>query len=341
MKRDDLEYIEKSLRYISNGGFKIEQHLPASDEVTLFTEHFRSRTTGKGKIAVYHIFPGIEIAFNVFLAEQVSFHHPSSLSVLEINHCRTGRVGWNMKNGTSGYLGTGDLALHSMACCADSVMQFPVGYYEGISISVDLKQLEQKTPDILKDANISIRKLYQRYCSPDHSILLPSQQETEYIFALLYDLPESLRIPYFKLKVQELLLFLSRIDPKEQELTQYGSGQTELIKEVHQFLIHNLHQRYTINELSKRYLINTSSLKEIFKAVYGMPIATYMKEYRMKTAASMLRKTNDNIAQIAASVGYGSQSKFSNAFRDIFQVLPTEYRKQYQSQIPRSELRDI
>ncbi len=330
MKRDDLEYIEKSLGYISNGSFKIEQHLPASDEVTLFTEHFRSKTTGKGKIAAYHISPGIEIALNVFLAEQVSFHHPSSLSVLEINHCRAGRVGWNMKNGTSGYLGTGDLALHSMACCADSVMQFPVGYYEGISISVDLNRLEKEIPDILKEANISIKELSQRFCSADHSILIPSQQKIECIFAPLYDLPESLRIPYFKLKIQELLLFLSRIDPKEQELTQYRSGQTELIKEVHQLLIHNLNQRYTIHELSKRYLINASSLKEIFKAVYGMPIATYMKEYRMKTAASMLRKTNDSIAQIAAAVGYESQSKFSNAFRDIFQMLPKEYRKQYQ-----------
>ena len=32
-------------------------------------------------------------------------------------------------------------------------------------------------------------------------------------------------------------------------------------------------------EYKKAYLINTSTLKEVFKAVYGLPIATYMKEY--------------------------------------------------------------
>jgi len=331
MKQDDLYNIEKSLCHISNGSFKIERHFPFSDDASLFTENFHSETTGKGKIAVYQISPGIEIAFNVFLAEQVSFHHASSPSVLEINHCRTGRAGWNMKNGTSEYLGAGDLVLHSMACCADSVMQFPVGYYEGISIFVNLERLEKETPDILKEANISIRELSHKFCSADHSVLIPARQAIEYIFAPLYDLPESLRTPYFKLKIQELLLFLSRIGSEEQELTQYRSQQTQLIREVHQLLTHNLDQRYTINELSRRYLINTSSLKEIFKAVYGMPVATYMKEYRMKAAASMLCKTNDTIAQIAAAVGYESQSKFSIAFRDIFQMLPTEYRRQYQS----------
>ena len=37
------------------------------------------------------------------------------------------------------------------------------------------------------------------------------------------------------------------------------------------------------------------------------------------------------IADIAAKVGYETQGKFSKAFKDVIQVLPTEYRKmQYQ-----------
>ena len=283
-------------------------------------------------MTVYRIFPGVEAAFHFFLAEQVSFHHPSSPSVLAISHCRTGRIDWNLKNDNSEYLGAGDLSLHSAACQADSVMQLPIGYYEGISVFINLKQLEAEAPDILKEANINIQNIYRHYCSADHSVFIPSCKEIEYIFMPLYDLPEDLRIPYFKLKIQELLLYLSFRNPKEQELSQYCSRQTELIKEVHHFLTQNLNQRYTIDELSKRYLINTSSLKEQFKAVYGMPIAAYMKEYRMKTAASMLRKTTDSVAQIAVSVGYESQSKFSNAFRDVFQMLPTQYRKKCQNE---------
>ena len=56
---------------------------------------------------------------------------------------------------------------------------------------------------------------------------------------------------------------------EHKELTQYFSQQTELIKEIHQQLTEHMDQRFTIAELSKQYLINTSTLKEIFKAVYS------------------------------------------------------------------------
>ena len=91
-------------------------------------------------------------------------------------------------------------------------------------------------------------------------------------------------------------------------------------------------RHYTIEELSKQYLMNTTTLKSVFKAVYGMPIASYMKEYRMKLASNMLLQEDKSISEIAAAVGYKSQSKFISAFRDIFQILPTAYQKLYRNQ---------
>lgn len=41
----------------------------------------------------------------------------------------------------------------------------------------------------------------------------------------------------------------------------------------------------------------------------------------------MLLQTDRSIAQIAHSVGYENQSKFATAFKEFYQVLPTEYRK--------------
>ena len=49
----------------------------------------------------YETFPGIEVSFNVFLASEVKFRHDASDSVLEIYYCRSGRVGWNMQDGTA------------------------------------------------------------------------------------------------------------------------------------------------------------------------------------------------------------------------------------------------
>ena len=104
--------------------------------------------------------------------------------------------------------------------------------------------------------------------------------------------------------------------------------QVEVVKEIHKMLISDLQKRPTIEELSKKYLINTATLKDTFKGIYGQPIGTYMKEYRIKQAAILLRQTQATIAEIANQVGYENQSKFATAFRDVLKIAPAEYRKQ-------------
>ena len=42
----------------------------------------------------------------------------------------------------------------------------------------------------------------------------------------------------------------------------------------------------------------------------------------------MLLHEDKSISEIAAAMGYKSQSKFISAFRDTFQILPTAYQKQ-------------
>ena len=52
----------------------------------------------------------------------------------------------------------------------------------------------------------------------------------------------------------------------------------------------------------------------------------------MKLAANMLLQEDKSISEIAAAVGYKSQSKFTSAFRNKFQILPTAYQKLYRNQ---------
>lgn len=189
-----------------------------------------------------------------------------------------------------------------------------------------LKQLSSICPKVLKNAGVEANLLRDRFCSGKPSAI-PSCSDLEHIFAPLFSAPVSVRISLLKLKVLEILIYLSNMKSEHKELTQYFSQQTELIKEIHQQLTEHLDQRFTIAELSKQYLINTSTLKEIFKAVYGQPIATYMKEFRVRQTMKLLRETNDTIADIASQVGYQTQGKFSSAFQSIVKMSPREYRK--------------
>ncbi len=330
MKEEYKIFLERAMHKIPNGAFEIKRHEPTLPGASLLTEQFTTKTKGKGRIESFYLFPGVEISFQQFLAEQISFHHEAKDFVLEINHCRKGRIGWNMRGKTAVYLGAGDLCLHSMASCADSEMTLPMGYYEGIAVTVDLQELKTSCPEILCEAGFDTDLLYRKFCADKAPHGVTSNSAIDGIFSSLYDLPERLRLPYYKLKAQEVLLYLLQLEPEtEKKLTQYGTQQVELIKEVRDFLVQHLDQRFTIEELSKKYLLNTSSLKAVFKTVYGMPIASYVKEYRIHEAMKLLLETDDSIAVIAEKVGYETQGKFTKAFKEKVNILPKEYRKLY------------
>ncbi len=134
--KKELAAIQAALHQIPNGTFEIQRHSSVQCSTPSLTQQLISQTQGKGIIQSYPLFHGVELSHHIYAAEQIAFHHPAKAFVLEIDHCHSGRVGWNMKEGAAVYLGTGDLCLHSMASCADSEMTLPLGYYEGISITV-------------------------------------------------------------------------------------------------------------------------------------------------------------------------------------------------------------
>ncbi|MGI5933853.1 MAG: helix-turn-helix domain-containing protein [Lawsonibacter sp.] len=279
-------------------------------------------------------FPGVEFSWIRFHAPRIETEHAPLAHVLEVNHCRRGRIGWDMKGGTSVYLGPGDLDVHTMDCCAVSTINLPLGYYEGITVALDLEQLERTPLPLVEEAGIDACALLDRLCPGGEPLALPAGAASARIFDPLYTAPERLRLPYCRLKALELLLFLEALEPeREKRLDRYYSRQVETIQEIHALLTGDLGRRYTIEELSRRYLINTATLKAVFKAVYSQPIGAYMKEYRLRRAMELLRQGGESIAEIAAQVGYESQGKFTEAFKAYTHQLPTEYRRQNRSTV--------
>ena len=105
------------------------------------------------------------------------------------------------------------------------------------------------------------------------------------------------------------------------------ASQEEIIRNVHDYMVEHLSERLTIEALSREFLMNTTTLKAVFKKVYGTSLAAHMKAHRMERAASLLLKTQDDIGAIARAVGYESQSRFTSAFRECYGVSPGEYRR--------------
>lgn len=289
---------------------------------------------GLGIMTVYQVYPGIQLIYNEFEASGCAWSAQPDKNVLEINHCREGREGSRLLNGSCLYLGEGDLSIHRMDHCAPE-MVFPLKHYRGISVVIDLEILEHHPPEILSESGIHISSFQEKFCREGGCFVMRAKDEIEHIFSELYSVPECLQKPYFKLKVQELLLFLHLVDvSRETKRELYTPPQVEIVKEIHKKLVSDLQARPTIEDLSREYLINTAALKAAFKGIYGQSMGAYMKEYRMKQAAVLLRQTRDSIAEVACNVGYENQSKFAAAFRDVMKISPGEYRKQNRRDFP-------
>lgn len=104
-------------------------------------------------------------------------------------------------------------------------------------------------------------------------------------------------------------------------------SQIQIAAHAHDFLIEHIKERYTVDDLSEMFHINKTTLKSVFKRVYGKPCAAYMKEYRIKRACEALACTDHPISKISADVGYENPSKFTRAFFDVMGCLPKDYRR--------------
>lgn len=276
---------------------------------------------------IHDLFRGIKLAFVDLSTQNQTVCHAPLSHVIEINYCHQGRAGLRMRNGNSVYLGVGDFALNTMDTCASMELSIPRGQYVGLSIYIDTKELDKEMPDLLRGTGITGKQLVEKFCAAGTTSALAGNYETQGIFREFFGQPEELQLSYWRLKTLELILYLSKLTiQRGQYLSEYQAHQIQIAREVHDYLLANLHSKITIEELAKRFYTNPTTLKTVFKSVYGSSIARHIKEHKLQHAAQLLLEQSKSMKEIAHEIGYVNQSKFTQAFKEYFQVLPTEYR---------------
>ena len=66
--------------------------------------------------------------------------------------------------------------------------------------------------------------------------------------------------------------------------------QLEHTRQAHDYLLTHQGSRITLPELAAKFHLSQSSLKICFKALYGVPVASYLRGLRMDTAARLLQE---------------------------------------------------
>lgn len=67
-------------------------------------------------------------------------------------------------------------------------------------------------------------------------------------------------------------------------------------------------------------------LHRIVKAFLGEPIGAFVTRVRVETAARLLRYSDMSVQEIAYSVGYDVPSSLSKAFKQFYDITPTDYK---------------
>ncbi len=285
-----------------------------------------TNTDGEVLIRRYLVFPGITLQYHDVHARNCITDMEPNDDVFEIRHCREGR----MEGGSADvfyYMEPGDLAI----CRPESgrhCRYYPLSHYHGITITVNVKQAPRCLSCILDDVNVQPGLLMQKFCSVPKAFVAHSQPSIEHIFSELYSVPAQIRKGYFKVKVLELLLFLSCMDPHTDELSRrsYSNNQRLLAMQISRYLTEHMDSRITLDQMADHFHVSATQIKSSVKSVYGTSVYSFIRTQKMESAAKMLRDTDLSVSEIAGRYGYDNASKFAGAFKTVIGTTPTEYR---------------
>lgn len=290
---------------------------------------YRSQdSTGDCEVTVYPVFSGIELVYYDVHMQSCDINLAKGREMLIITHCHEGRIEFEYKNGEYLYLASGDLSIQKNT---ENIRHryCPLSHYHGVSVAIDMNRVPRCFSCILDDVFVSPEELEMKFCSEKPYSIMRENISIEHIFSELYSVPENIRKGYHKVKVLELLLFLSGLEYKgeSEERRYFSRSQVTAAKEAKKYLLAHLDEHITITELADMLGISSTSLKICFKGVYGDTINGYITNCKMQKAASLLKNTDKSVLEIAGIVGYNNGSKFAGAFRRVMNKSPNEYRK--------------
>lgn len=84
---------------------------------------------------------------------------------------------------------------------------------------------------------------------------------------------------------------------------------------------------WQLGELARAAAMARTTFAVRFREAAGVPPLTYLLNWRMSLAARALRQDTVPVSVLARSVGYSSESAFSNAFKRSTGVAPRRYRE--------------
>lgn len=125
---------------------------------------------------------------------------------------------------------------------------------------------------------------------------------------------------------EESITFFSNLFSNANALNVDDSGPKENVVRAHDFILANFKNNISIREIAKNAGLSEFHLIHAFKKSYGITPHAMQITMRINEAKVLLKK-GDNIASVAAELGFNDQSHFHRHFKKLVAVTPTQYKR--------------
>lgn len=114
-------------------------------------------------------------------------------------------------------------------------------------------------------------------------------------------------------------------DKKEEKLDPIDD---KFIRKAEEIIEKNLStDAFDVSVMCAQIGMSQPQLYRKLMALTGLSPTLFIRNYRLKRAAQFLTESNNNVSEVMYRVGYNSRSYFIKCFREVFGVLPSEYKK--------------
>lgn len=129
--------------------------------------------------------------------------------------------------------------------------------------------------------------------------------------------------------IGHLYLFIDKLIKysSSRKQSQGGNLSEFYVREAVSYIEHNYSKNITIEEIAGKCRLDRSYFGKIFKKVLGQSPQDFLIHYRMAKAADALITGEQSISEVGTSVGYPNLLHFSRAFKNVYDMSPSEYRK--------------
>jgi AraC-like DNA-binding protein len=135
------------------------------------------------------------------------------------------------------------------------------------------------------------------------------------------------------LEIEARLLRLALALPPDNSRTRRGPPNESGLSKAEQMACF-IAQHYTgplpVEEISRSVGLHPGYAMTLFQKTFGMTLVEYVTQHRLTHAQRLLATTGEKILTIALASGFGSLSRFNDAFKRACGCTPRQHRRKYQ-----------